>query len=120
MSTLTPDQWLALKPYIERALEMSEEDRAALLSSLRTENPELAEHLVSLLDEHNALAKSGFMEQPVAPPPRMTPGLTGQAMGPYTLTSLIGQGGMGSVWLARRSDGDSNARSPSSSSTWHY
>src|SRR5208282_3691310 len=26
-------------------------------------------------------------------------------LGPYTLISPIGQGGMGSVWLARRSDG---------------
>ena len=32
-------------------------------------------------------------------------GLAGQTVGPYTLISQIGQGGMGSVWLARRSDG---------------
>jgi len=31
--------------------------------------------------------------------------LTGQTVGAYTLMSAIGQGGMGSVWLARRSDG---------------
>jgi eukaryotic-like serine/threonine-protein kinase len=31
--------------------------------------------------------------------------LAGQVHGNYTLTSLIGQGGMGSVWLAQRSDG---------------
>ena len=34
-----------------------------------------------------------------------TPGLAGQTIGPYTLISQIGQGGMGSVWLAERSDG---------------
>ena len=32
-------------------------------------------------------------------------GLAGQTLGPYTLISQFGQGGMGSVWLARRSDG---------------
>ena len=31
--------------------------------------------------------------------------LAGQTLGAYTLVSPIGQGGMGSVWLARRSDG---------------
>ena len=31
--------------------------------------------------------------------------VAGQTVGPYTLISQIGQGGMGSVWLAERSDG---------------
>ena len=31
--------------------------------------------------------------------------LAGQTLGAYTLVSPIGQGGMGSVWLAERSDG---------------
>jgi serine/threonine-protein kinase len=33
------------------------------------------------------------------------PGLQGQVIGSYTLDSLLGQGGMGTVWLAHRSDG---------------
>jgi nudix-type nucleoside diphosphatase (YffH/AdpP family) len=32
-------------------------------------------------------------------------GLSGQAIGVYTLLSQIGQGGMGTVWLAERNDG---------------
>src|SRR5262245_55844203 len=31
--------------------------------------------------------------------------LAGQTVGAYTLESQIGQGGMGSVWLANRNDG---------------
>ncbi len=31
--------------------------------------------------------------------------LTGKSIGAYTLISQIGQGGMGSVWLAERTDG---------------
>ena len=33
------------------------------------------------------------------------PSLEGQVVGAYRLNSLIGQGGMGSVWLAERCDG---------------
>ena len=33
------------------------------------------------------------------------PTLAGQTVGAYTLRSAIGHGGMGSVWLADRSDG---------------
>src|SRR5262249_15359195 len=32
-------------------------------------------------------------------------GLAGQQLGAYTLESVLGHGGMGTVWLAHRSDG---------------
>jgi serine/threonine-protein kinase len=104
MSTLSPDQWQALSPYLDQALALTDDARAAWLSSLREQDPALAAQLGALLDEHRVLAQEGFLENRRWALPNST-GLAGQALGPYTLISQIGHGGMGSVWLARRSDG---------------
>ena len=104
MSTLSPDQWQALSPYLDQALALTDDERAAWLASLGEQNPALAAQLRALLDEHRVLAQEGFLEKGLAALPS-TPGLAGQAIGAYTLISQIGQGGMGSVWLAERSDG---------------
>ena len=104
MSTFTPDQWQALSPYLDRALAMTDEERGAWLSSLGERDPALAAQLAALLSEHRVLAQEGFLENRQFAVPNPT-GLAGQTLGPYTLISQIGQGGMGSVWLARRSDG---------------
>jgi tetratricopeptide (TPR) repeat protein len=104
MSTLTPDQWQALSPYLDQALAMTDDERAPWLSSLGAQDPALAAQLAALLVEHRVLAQEGFLENGRFALPNSA-GLTGQTVGPYTLISQIGQGGMGSVWLARRSDG---------------
>jgi len=104
MPALGPDQWRALSPYLDHALEISPEERAAWLELLYKENPGLAAHLKMLLQEHDALANESFLK--TDPAARPTPAqLRGQTVGAYTLESPIGQGGMGTVWLARRSDG---------------
>jgi len=103
MSTLSPDQWQALSPYLDEALAMSDDARAAWLSSLHERDPAMAAQLGEFLDEHRLLVQEGFLEK--GSPALPGPGLAGQTVGPYTLISQIGQGGMGSVWLAQRSDG---------------
>src|SRR5580692_10313400 len=104
MSTLSPDQWQALSPYLDQALAMTDDERAAWLSQLGEQDPALAAQLGALLDEHQVLAREGFLENRRFGLPNAA-GLAGQKLGPYTLISQIGQGGMGTVWLARRSDG---------------
>jgi len=103
MLTLDPKQWRLLSPYLDEALALDPAERSAWLSRLRTEKPELAEQIKSLLDEHAELAHQRFLEQPVLSP-RPESGLAGQVVGAYRLVSLIGQGGMGTVWLAERAD----------------
>jgi serine/threonine protein kinase len=104
MSTLSPDQWQAVSPYLDQALAMPDGQLVAWLAALREQNPDVAAHLQMLLDEHQVLAQERFLEEGPLPLVGQA-ALAGQTIGAYTLVSLIGQGGMGSVWLAERSDG---------------
>jgi serine/threonine protein kinase/Tol biopolymer transport system component len=104
MSKLSPDQWQAISPRLDEALDMTSEERSTWFSALRAENPTLASQLEMLLQEHQVLSQEGFLEErPVEVLP--SPSLAGQTFGVYTLVSQIGQGGMGTVWLAERNDG---------------
>lgn len=104
MSTLSPERWREISPHLDHALALDEKERTAWLESFATENPELAGLVRKLLREHSALAHENFLETAPEVPLKAT-SLAGQKIGAYTLLSAIGQGGMGSVWLAERSDG---------------
>jgi serine/threonine protein kinase len=95
--------WQVASPYLDQALGMPEEERESWLVSLREQNPGLAGVLQILIAEHRALAEEHFLEENPdwAPGPAVAPG---EPIGAYTLVSPIGQGGMGSVWAAERSD----------------
>lgn len=103
MFSISNERWRELIPLLDRALEMDDAERSGWLASLHEEDPQLVAELEMLLAEHEELSQERFLEQSIALPTGAT--LEGQIFGAYTLISPIGQGGMGSVWLARRSDG---------------
>jgi serine/threonine-protein kinase len=70
---------------------------------LRDKDAALAADLEALLEEHQQLSSEGFLTGEAPPPARSS--MVGLQVGAYTLRSQVGQGGMGSVWLADRSDG---------------
>ncbi len=96
-------RWAVVSPYLDHALDLADEERPEWLATLRAQDATLATEIASLLDEHNVLDEEGFLDDP---PSRQLPAsLTGQAFGAWTLRREIGQGGMGTVWLAERNDG---------------
>ena len=96
------EEWQALSPLLDEALELDEEERATWVGR---QPPEVARRLTALLREYRDLATDGFLDQRFVELPSPTPTLEGQIVGVYKLISQIGQGGMGSVWLAERADG---------------
>lgn len=102
------DDWRRLSPLLDEALDLPPEARAAWLDALAADEPALAAPLRQLLDENDVARARGFLggRAPASTGAAdLTGGLAGATIGAYTLEAPLGQGGSGSVWRARRSDG---------------
>ena len=105
MSSVTPDQLATLNRLLEQVLDLAPADRAAWLAELRAANPSAASQIELLLAREEELDTRGFLGEAVWPERTAEPTLAGRQLGAYTLERPLGQGGMGTVWLALRSDG---------------
>ncbi len=109
--TLIPAQdWPAVSRLFDEALDLPEDERAAWLARLATEQPALAPAVQALLWANARRETGDFLERgpqfSVAPADdRATALEPGQPIGPYRLLRPLGQGGMAVVWLAERGDG---------------
>jgi serine/threonine-protein kinase len=103
--TRTPeDDWRELSPYLDEVLDLEIEARAAWLQDLEARKPDIAARVRSRLLELAELDKQNFLGG-AATSLLASASLAGETFGSYTLDRTIGHGGMGTVWLAHRSDG---------------
>jgi tetratricopeptide (TPR) repeat protein len=113
LAAFTPEGWQALAPQLDLALNLSAGDRAQWLDALEAEDPRLAAQLAAMLESHRQLAAAGFLEGAPTGVTTWAETVRDRAGSPAvpapiaanTPVSQIGQGGMGTVWLAERSDG---------------
>ncbi|MCB1589638.1 MAG: protein kinase, partial [Xanthomonadales bacterium] len=96
------DRWQAIWSTFHAALEVSGRDRRALVQARLPADPDAAEEVWRLLRAH-ATGRS-----PLDRPALTLLGSSAlpEQVGPWRLIRVLGEGGMGAVALASRSDGD--------------
>jgi serine/threonine protein kinase/TolB-like protein len=99
------ERWSEISPLLDQALELHGDERRDWLDRLDASRPDIALKVRGLLSRHEANRAAGFLEQSPLQASEANEPEAGEQVGAYTLVHLLGRGGMGTVWLARRSDG---------------
>ena len=106
MAQWTAEQWKRVSAHLDRALELDGPAREVWISELERQDAEIGRQLRELLETHDANSAAAFLEySPLSEAADYRSYLVGRQFGSYRVLSLLGHGGMGSVWLAERADG---------------
>jgi serine/threonine-protein kinase len=92
-----------MTPVLDELLYVDKAGCAARLAQIRSEDPALADDVAYFLAQRTGIASDDFLGGHALD--LVVDASGGEAVGNYTLERELGQGGMGTVWLARRNDG---------------
>ncbi len=104
---MEPQRWRQIEDLFHSALDCEPGRRADFLNSVCAGDASLRQEIESLLSSYE---KGSFTETPAFAEgiklleESEARSLVGQNIGPYRVTQIIGQGGMGAVYLAARAD----------------
>jgi len=100
-------RWKSLEPFVDDALSLTGAEREQWLAALRVSNSGIAAELDALFAGATSLSRNGVLDrvQIDALLLSLQADRSGEVVGAWTLDRSIGVGGMGTVWLAHRSDG---------------
>jgi eukaryotic-like serine/threonine-protein kinase len=104
-STSATGEWRAVLEHFERWSAAPPGEAATLLARLQADAPRLHARLQALIEAEARADAAGFMPYGALPALPGRGHAAGERFGPWELRELIGEGGMGQVWLAQRRDG---------------
>jgi eukaryotic-like serine/threonine-protein kinase len=100
----SPQELENLQRLFELALEQPPEQRSIFLSHACDGDSQLKALVQELLDCDQE--EDGLLDRPLVLPQEQPQNILGQHIGAYRIKALLGEGGMGEVYLAERSDGE--------------
>jgi len=110
---MSSSRWQRVQTIFHLAADLPEEDRQPYVSAECSDDPTLAAEVMALLEEDSR--GGSLLDRDVSQVARamldapVRPVLPLESFGPYRISSVLGEGGMGVVYLATRADLGSHA-----------
>lgn len=112
MIEITADRWPQISRYLDEALDLPAAEVEPWLRALEHASPQIAGSVRHLLEGRESPSYESFLSAGAALLTMIPPdaSFAERQIGAYVVRSELGRGGMGSVWLAQRSDGQYERR----------